>query len=108
MLEARATQIVAGARHYYKNTLLVKREEMLGRMQRARIFDPLYVAGTPVTEADVDALAAFRLTKKPELAALLPKIKGEMAKYNKLASTIKPRSERLDKETGKGTFNLLA
>ena len=55
-----------------------------------------------------DALAAFRLTKKPELAALLPKIKGEMAKYNKLASTIKPRSERLDKETGKGTFNLLA
>ena len=55
-----------------------------------------------------DALAAFRLTKKLELAALLPKIKGEMAKYNKLASTIKPRSERLDKETGKGTFNLLA
>ena len=61
----------------------------------------------PVTEADVDALTAFRFTKKPALAALLPKMKGEIAKYNLLVATIKPRSERLDKD-GNDTFDLLA
>ena len=58
-------------------------------------------------KADVDALKAFRFTKKPALAALLPKMKGEIAKCNMLVPTIKPRSERLDKD-GNDTFDLLA
>ena len=80
---------------------------MLGRMERARVFDPLHVVGAPVTEADVDGLKAFRFAKKPGYAALLPKMKGEIGKYNTLVSKIKPRSERLDKD-GKDTFDLLA
>ena len=35
-------------------------------------------------------------------------MKDEIAKYNLLVSKIKPRSERLDKKTGKDTFDLLA
>ena len=96
-----------GAQAYHEGALLVKRAEMLARMERARIFDPLHVAGAPVTEADVNALAAFRFTKKPEYAPLLPKMKDEITKYNALVAKIKQRSERLDKD-GNGTFDLLA
>ena len=40
-LESRAKQIVGGAQHYHEGTLLVKRAEMLKRMELASIFDPI-------------------------------------------------------------------
>ena len=108
MLEARAQQIVAGAREYFEGTLKVKRaEELVSWMELASMFGQIAAAGSSLTAADTGKLAAFNFSKKPEYAALLPKRKGELPKYVALAKKIKPREQRSD-EKGKGTCDLIA
>jgi hypothetical protein len=106
-LESRAKQIVGGAQHYHEGTLLVKRAEMLKRMELASIFDPIAVMGSLPTERDIDSLKLFRFSRKPGYAALLPKLKGEQPQYISKVKPIKPDKERRDSE-GKDTFDFLA
>ena len=108
VLEARAQQIVAGAREYFEGTLKVKRaEELVSWMELTSMFDQIAAAGSSLTAADTGKLAAFNFSKKPEYAALLPKRKGELPKYVALAKKIKLREQRSD-EKGKGTCDLFA
>ena len=108
VLEARAQQIVAGAREYFEGTLKVKRaEELVSWMELTSMFDQIAAAGSSLTAADTGKLAAFNFSKKPEYAALLPKRKGELPKYVALAKKIKPREQRSDAK-GKGTCDLFA
>ena len=106
-LESRAKQIVGGAQHYHEGTLLVKRAEMLKRMELASIFDPIAAMGSLPTERDIDSLKLFRFSRKPGYAALLPKLKGELPQYISKVKPIKPDKERRDSE-GKDTFDFLA
>ena len=97
--------VLAGAKNYFNNTYLVKRAEMLSRMRAAQIFDPLYAKDKPVTDADVDALSAFRFYKKPVLVPEFARMKVELSTYNELAKKIPDRESRNDAK-GKDNFDI--
>jgi hypothetical protein len=72
VLVARAKAMIAPALEYYEKTIEGKRGEQLSRMKAVRFLDPLYVqANGDVTEAEINGLSIFRMSKHPKLVAAI-------------------------------------
>ena len=65
-------------------------------VNRATIFDPLYVKANALTTGMVDGLCAFRfsIAKSAAKKILISKMKNEVAKYNALVKEMPPLSAR--------------
>ena len=71
-LEALARAVVSPAAKYFVDTMEGKRGGQLERMKTVRFFNPLHVlASGSVTEAHIEGLSIWRLSKHPKIAPMI-------------------------------------